>query len=126
MLSTSRAGPRAAPPPGPMTRPRAAGRTALPAADAATWTLTTQVAPAAPVRSAVVSVSSGKIGAAARPTTAIPVSGRAAAGSPGGAGTVSRAAPATRPATPAVRTRAGPIRSARGPSPARPANIVAQ
>ena len=92
----------------------------------ATWTLTTQVAPADPVRSAVVSVSSGKIGAAARPTRARPVSGTAAAGGPGGAGTVSRTAPTMSPATPPVSTRVAPTRSASGPSRARPANIVAQ
>jgi hypothetical protein len=76
---------------------------------------------ALPVRSGVVSVTSGKIGAAASPTIISP----STATNPG-PGTAMTAAPSGTQATPPASTRCAPTRSATGPRTARPANIIAQ
>jgi hypothetical protein len=108
----------------PMASPIPAGSAVLPAAEAATWRLTAAlVAPASapPSRAAVVRVKSGKMGAAARPS-----SSRPSTASHAGPGTAITAAPALTPATAAASTRGGPRRSATVPRTTRPANIMAQ
>jgi hypothetical protein len=104
-----------------MATPRPAGSAKLPAADAATCKLTARVAPTAPICRAVVRVTSGKTGAAARPVIIMPVTARTA-----GPGTAMTAVPKGTPATAPASRRRGPTRSAAGPRMARPANIVAQ
>src|SRR5216683_3503849 len=103
-------------------QPQAGRQRGPPMADAATWRLTVRlvpVTPAPPARCAVVRVSSGKIGAAARPTVSMPMTARMP-----GPGTAMSAAPRGTPATALARTRDGPTRSATGPRTTRPANIV--
>jgi hypothetical protein len=107
-----------------MTSPAAAGSAALPAVAAATCRLTIRVVCvtlAVPVRCAVVMISRGKTGAAARPTVTRPMTATAP-----GPGTDIIAAPRATPMTEAVSTRDEPARSATGPRTARPANIIAQ
>ena len=111
-------------PAAPMGRPRPAGSAAPPTADAATCRLTIRVVP-------VVSVNSGKIGAAARPRSISPATASAPEPGPGmgreSAGQwAAPRAPSGTPATAAARTRAGPRRSATGPRTTRPAHIIAQ
>src|SRR5262249_3469593 len=96
------------------TRPNPAGSAAPPTAEAATCRLTIRVDP-------VVSMSSGKTGAAARPRSIRP----ATASAPG-PGTAMSAAPSGTPATATASTRRAPRRPATGPRTIRPAHIIAQ
>src|SRR5450755_702675 len=108
----------------PMASPIPAGSAAPPMADAATCRLTVRVVPVtspAPTLPAVVRVSRGKTGAAARPTVIRPMTATEL-----GPGTVISAAPRVTPAIAPPRTRDGPTRSATGPRTARPTNIIAQ
>src|SRR6185312_2569185 len=101
-----------------MTVVSAAGIAAPPTADAAACRLTILVVP-------VVSVNSGKTGAAARPSSISPATASAPEPGPGMGSAISMA-PSGTPATAAARTRAGPRRSATGPSTTRPTHIIAQ
>ncbi len=120
-LGTSSHGPSALAVNAPIARPRPAGTAALPTADAATCRLTIRVASSGPTRSPVASVNSGKIGAAADPTTSSP----ATASGPG-PGTAISAQPTLTTATAAPSSRAWPTRSATAPSTTRPRNIISQ
>src|SRR6185437_14844207 len=118
----SRAGASSREPAAPRSRPTPAGIAAPPTADAATCRLTILVVP-------VVSVNSGKTGAAARPSSISPATASAPEPGPGTGPRMDRvisAAPSGTPPTAAARTRAGPRRSATGPSTTRPTHIIAQ